>query len=89
MPLYIVNNRHRKTLAAIFSNPTPKIMAWADIEALLLAIGCKIIEGDGSRVRFIRNDVIGYFHRPHPKKEAAPYQIRDAKTFLIKLGVEP
>ena len=68
-------------------------MAWADIEALLLAIGCEVIEGDGSRIRFIRDDVIGYFHRPHPSatagKEAAPYQIRDAKTFLTKLGVEP
>ena len=83
-----MNTRHRKTLAAIFSNPAPKAMVWADIEALLLAIDCKIIEGDGSRVRFMRDDVIGYFHRPHPKKEAAPYQIRDAKTFLAKLGVE-
>ena len=84
-----MNNRQQKTLAAIFAHPMPKTMVWADIEALLLAIGCKVIEGDGSRVRFIRDDVIGYFHRPHPKKEAAPYQIRDAKTFLTKLGVEP
>ena len=84
-----MNSRHRKTLTAIFSNPTPKTLLWADIEALLLAIGCEIIEGDGSRVRFIRDDVMGYFHRPHPKKEAAPYQIRDAKTFLTKLEVTP
>ena len=84
-----MNNRQRKTLVAIFSNPTPKTMAWEDIENLLLTIGCEVIEGDGSRVRFIRDDVIGYFHRPHPKKEAAPYQIRDVKTFLTKLGVEP
>lgn len=83
-----MHSKHRKTLTAIFSSPTPKTMAWADIEALLLALDCKILEGDGSRVRFIRDDVVGYFHRPHPKKEAAPYQIRDAKTFLTKLGVE-
>ena len=84
-----MNGRHRKTLAAIFSNPTPKAMVWADIEALLLSVGCVVIEGEGSRVRFIWDDIIGYFHRPHPKKEAAPYQIRNAKTYLIKLGVEP
>jgi hypothetical protein len=84
-----MNSRRRKTLAAIFSSPTPKTMVWADIEALLLAIGCVVIEGEGSRVRFIRDDLIGYFLRPHPKNEAAPYQIRDAKTFLIKLGVVP
>ncbi|MCL2008735.1 MAG: type II toxin-antitoxin system HicA family toxin [Treponema sp.] len=84
-----MNNRQRKTLITIFTNPTPKTMAWSDIESLLLAIGCTIIEGDGSRVRFIKDGIIGYFHRPHPQKEALPYQIRNAKTFLIKLGVEP
>ena len=84
-----MNSRHRKTLTTIFSNPTPKTMVWADIEALLLALGCVVLEGDGSRVRFIKDDIVGYFHRPHPKKEAAPYQIRDAKIFLTKLGVEP
>jgi hypothetical protein len=47
MPPLTMNNRQRKTLAAIFSNPIPKT------------------------------------------KEAASYQIRDVKTFLTKLGVEP
>ena len=89
MPPYNMNNKQRKTLAGIFSSPPPKTMIWADIEALLLAVGCTIIEGDGSRVRFIKDGIIAYFHRPHPKKEAANYQIKDAKTFLIKLGVEP
>ena len=84
-----MNSRQRKTLAAIFSNPTPKSLAWADIESLLLAVGCVVVEGGGSRVRFIKDDVMGYFHRPHPKKEAAEYQVRDAKTFLIKLKVTP
>ena len=84
-----MNSRHRKTLAAIFSSPTPKSLAWADIEALLVAVGCVIVEGDGSRVRFIKDDVMGYFHRPHPKKEAAAYQVRDARTFLEKLGIRP
>ncbi|MDL2266809.1 type II toxin-antitoxin system HicA family toxin [Desulfovibrio sp. OttesenSCG-928-G15] len=64
-------------------------MVWADIESLLVALGCSVVEGDGSRVRFIRDNVMGYFHRPHPKKEAQPYQIRNAKEFLVKLGVKP
>lgn len=33
------------------------------------------------------NGVIGTFHRPHPQKEAKPYQVRDARTFLEKAGV--
>jgi hypothetical protein len=84
-----MTNKHRKTLVAIFSKPTPASIVWADIEGLLLAAGCVILEGEGSRVRFIKDDVIGYFHRPHPQKEALPYQVREAKEFLKKLGVEP
>ncbi|WP_206194571.1 type II toxin-antitoxin system HicA family toxin [Shewanella litoralis] len=43
----------------------------------------------GSRVRFHKNGVIASFHRPHPKKEAKPYQVKDARCFLKQLGVEP
>ena len=84
-----MNNRHRKTLAAVFASPTPKSLAWADIEALFLALNCELVEGAGSRVAFIRDEQKADFHRPHPGKEAKPYQVRDAKGFLSKLGVTP
>lgn len=84
-----MNNKHRKTLAAIFSNPTLKSLVWADIESLFLAIGCEVLEGAVSRVAFIRDDQKADFHRPHPGKEAKPYQVQDAKKFLINLGVTP
>lgn len=35
----IVNARHRKTLAAIFAKPTPASIVFADIEALIEALG--------------------------------------------------
>ena len=38
---------------------------------------------------FHKDEIIASFHRPHPKKEAKPYQVRDARTFLRQLGVEP
>ena len=84
-----VNNSQRKTLEAIFSTPTPKNLEWARIEALFVALGCVVIEGNGSRVRFELGGVVGTFHRPHPAKEAKPYQVRDAKLFLIEAGVKP
>ncbi|PKG96389.1 type II toxin-antitoxin system HicA family toxin [Pseudomonas sp. Choline-3u-10] len=28
-------------------------------------------------------------HRPHPEKEAKPYQVRDARAFLEQAGVKP
>ncbi len=64
-------------------------MQWSRIESLFVALGAEIIEGDGSRVRFVLNEVVGSFHRPHPHKEAKPYQIRDARYFLEQAGVTP
>jgi hypothetical protein len=56
---------------------------------LLLAVGCKIVEGSGSRVRFIHGEAVETFHRPHPAKEAERYQVRAARDFLIRIGVKP
>ncbi len=83
-----MNNRQRKTLEAVFAEPTKSNIAWADIEALLIAVGCRTIEGSGSRVRFECRGIIAAFHRPHPAKEAKRYQVRDACEYLKKLEVK-
>lgn len=84
-----MNSKHKKTLVSVFADPVSGTIAWADIEGLLVAVGCRVIEGSGSRVRFEKDSVIASFHRPHPEKEARRYQVRDAREFLSKLGVEP
>jgi hypothetical protein len=84
-----VNSKQAKTLRLIFTNPAPAGLEWAAIESLLIAVGCQLIEGSGSRVRFACRGVVASFHRPHPAKEAKQYQVRDARAFLIKLGVKP
>lgn len=84
-----MNARQAKALRAIFADPVSASIAWASIENLLIAVGCRIIEGDGSRVRFVKGDLVASFHRPHPAKEARRYQVRDAREFLMKLGVKP
>lgn len=84
-----MNASHRKTLAAVFTDPVSKTLEWRRIEALLVAVGCQVIEGNGSRVRFEKVGHIATFHRPHPAKEAKPYQVRDARQFLEILGVKP
>jgi hypothetical protein len=85
----VMNKRHQKTLEAIFKKPVPNSLEWNSIEAFFLAIGANAIEGRGSRVRFELNGVIATFHRPHPHKEAKPYQIRDARRFLEQAGIQP
>jgi hypothetical protein len=84
-----VNSRQQKTLQAIFKDPVPATIEWSAIESLLVAAGCSIVEGNGSRVRFIHGGLVASFHRPHPEKEAKRYHVRDARAFLINIGVHP
>jgi hypothetical protein len=84
-----MNGKQVKTLASILAEPIPALIEWAAIESLLLAVGCKVIEGSGSRVKFEYNGFIAFFHRPHPREEATPYQVRDARKFLEQIGIKP
>lgn len=76
-----MNARHRQTLGALFAGPVPRTLEWRSIEALLV--------GAGSRVTFKRDGLRADFHRPHPGKDAKPYQVRMAREFLETLGVRP
>ena len=82
-----MNRKQRRTLAAVFREPAPTNLEWNRLESLLKAAGAQSIEGRGSRVRFELNGVVATFHRPHPRKEAKPYQVRDARRFLQLAGV--
>lgn len=84
-----MNSKHTKTLKAVYTDPVSGTIAWSAIEGLLIAVGCEVIEGNGSRVRFTKNGLIVSFHRPHPAKEAKRYQVREARDYLMKLGVKP
>jgi predicted RNA binding protein YcfA (HicA-like mRNA interferase family) len=84
-----MNSRQRKSLEALFRDPPPLGMEWSDIEALLVALGATIVEGRGSRVRFVLNQAVATFHRPHPSKDAKPCQVQDARSFLEQAGITP
>lgn len=84
-----MNSKQRKTLAAIFKEPVSGTIDWADIESLFVSVGCNVIEGNGSRVRFEKDGEIESFHRPHPDKEAKRYQVRSARDFLSRIGEAP
>lgn len=84
-----MNNKHRRTLQAIFAEPVNGNLEWALIEALLLTVGCNRIEGSGSSVMFEKDGARVFFHRPHPRKAALRYRIKDARAFLRRIGVTP
>jgi hypothetical protein len=83
-----MNSRHRKTLQAIFDEPTKSNIAWADTEALLIAAGCMSKEGAGSRVRFSVGTKTLAVHRPHSEKEAKQYVVREVREFLNAIGLK-
>ena len=84
-----MNNKHRKTLDKIFSDPIAGNLPWNHIEALLVAVGCNVVEGSGLSVTFEKDGRRAYFHRPHPQREALKYRVKVAREFLIKLEIIP
>ena len=82
-----MKTKHKKTLDIIFSDPVNGSIEWKKIEALLIALGCQVIEGSGSSVTFEKSGVRAYFRRPHPNKESLRYRVKDTREFLKKIGV--
>lgn len=84
-----MNRKYRKILTAIFTDPVNGNMEWREIESLLVAIGCRVLEGSGSTVTFEKDGLRVTFHRPHPDKAALRYRVKDARNFLSELKVKP
>ena len=84
-----MQDKHRKTLEAVFEVPERANIPWRDVEALFVALGAEVSEGRGSRVRVALNDVRAVFHRPHPRKEADKGTVKSVRRFLQEAGITP
>ena len=84
-----MDNKHHKTLEAIFEKPERANIAWRDVEALFVALGAEISEGNGSRMRVALNGVRAVFHRPHPRKETNKGAVKSVRRFLESAGEKP
>ncbi len=84
-----MNAKHRKTLQAIFARPTSPSIVFADIEALVVALGGSVTEREGSRVKITLQGEQWHCHRPHPAKEAKRYQVEEARELLERIGIKP
>lgn len=84
-----MNSKHRKTLEAVFADPVNGNLTWDCIEALLVAVGCRVLEGSGSAVLFELDGKRAHFHRPHPQRESLKYRVRAAREYLVKLEIKP
>jgi hypothetical protein len=74
---------------SVFEKPERANIAWRDVEALFIALGAEITEGNGSRVRVALKDVRAVFHRPHPRKETNKGAAKSVRRFLEAAGVKP
>jgi hypothetical protein len=86
---FAVNSKHRKTLRAIFAEPTSPSIVFSDIELLIVALGGEVTEREGSRVKVTLRGEQWRCHRPHPGKEAKRYQVEEVRELLERVGELP
>jgi len=84
-----MRKKHKGTLRSVFSDPVSGTITWRDIEKLLTALGGKISEGRGSRVRVYLNGVRAVFHRPHPGRETDKRAVQSVRRFLMATAIAP
>ena len=84
-----LNNKQRKVLESIFTDPVPANINWNDVMSLFNALGATVARGKGSRVRVLLNDRAAVFHEPHPQKETDKGAVKSLREFLNNAGVKP
>lgn len=84
-----MSRKHNRTPEVIFRVPVQSNVAWKDCEKLLIHLGAKVEEGEGSRVRIVLKGVKAVFHRPHPRKETDKGALVSLRKFLENAGIEP
>lgn len=83
-----MNKKQRITYSALFAEPIRRNILWNDVVSLILALDGKVLQGDGSRVRFDLNGVSLNIHSPHPQKELKRYQVKAVREFLLNAGID-
>ena len=82
-----MNSKNRAPLKELFINPVKSGIKWTDVESLFVALGAKISEGNGSRVRVELNGERAVFHRPHPENTTDKGAVKSVRRFLENAGV--
>ncbi|MGH7870126.1 MAG: type II toxin-antitoxin system HicA family toxin, partial [Candidatus Dormibacteraceae bacterium] len=84
-----MNSKQTELLAKIFETPTRSDILWKDVERLFESLGGTVKSGRGSRARISLNNKKGYFHRPHPSRQATEKALEGARDLLLDAGVQP
>ncbi|MDD5267809.1 MAG: type II toxin-antitoxin system HicA family toxin [Methylococcales bacterium] len=84
-----MKRKHLKTLKLIFSRPVSANLRWSEVEALLLELGARIEEREGSRVLIRLFGERRVFHRPHPSPMTDKGAVTSLRGWLNDNGVKP
>jgi hypothetical protein len=84
-----MNNKHKRTLRAIFEDPVRANIDWKDVEALFVNLEATVSERAGSKIGVYLNGVVGLFDRPHPEKETDKGAVKSVRRFLTNAGFGP
>ena len=76
-------------MKAIFALPVRFDIKWTSIDSLFKALGAKVSQGKGSRVRVYLNGVKAVFHEPHPERETDKGAVKAVKEFLVNANIKP
>ncbi|MEO6330991.1 MAG: type II toxin-antitoxin system HicA family toxin [Gemmatimonadaceae bacterium] len=82
-----MNAAGRRTLDAIFQDPVRADIRWAAVASLMRALGARLDEGSGSRIRVSLAGVRAVFHRPHPGPHLQKTTVKSVRRFLTSAGV--
>lgn len=86
----LLSSKHRRTLLDIWKTPPLANLKWTRIETLIEAVGGKIEQGNGSRMRFIIDGRVGRFHKPHKNgANTDKGAVSSLKKYLTDCGITP
>lgn len=60
---------------------------WQELVAVLTSFGFEQVEAEGSRVDFVKDEIVIKLHKPHPQKEVKAYALKQIKEALHKEGL--
>ena len=84
-----MKRKSSKTLALIFARPVSGSIKWRDIESLLVDLGAKVSEREGSRIGVKLFGEVRVFHRPHPSPDTDKGAVESIRKWLNENGVLP
>ena len=59
---------------------------WSELAKLLKGLAYSEVQGEGSRVKFVKGNKVINLHRPHPSPEMKSYAIRQVRESLQEWG---